>query len=130
MKTSLICAVLLAAPWAVSTPSAFAAERSAACDAKRATIEGQLSEARSRGQRSEIAGLERALSANKARCTDASLAKERDAHIRDARRKVASREKSLAEAERKGDPQKIAARRSKLDEARSELTEAEKPIAQ
>jgi hypothetical protein len=126
MKASLLCALLLAA----FTPLTFAAERSAACEAKRATIAAQISEAKSRGRSQEIAGLERALAANKARCTDSSLAKEREAHIRDAKKKVASREKSLAEAERKGDAEKIAARQAKLDEARSALTVAERPIGQ
>lgn len=124
MKTVVLSAALLLA----STSLAFAAPPSPACEAKRASIEKQIDEASARGRNQEVAGLKRALAANKARCTDASLAKERDADIRDAQRKVASREKSLAEAERKGDAKKIATRKAKLEEARKGLAEAEKPI--
>ncbi|WP_349744119.1 DUF1090 domain-containing protein [Roseateles cavernae] len=111
-----------------SAAPAFAADRSPACEAKRAAIETQITQAQARGRSQEVAGLNRALAANKARCTDASLAKERETRIRAAERKVAEREKSLREAEHKGDAKKIASRKTKLDEARHELTEAEKPV--
>lgn len=124
MKSIVLGAVFLLA----STSSSFAAERSPACEAKRADIEAQLSQAKSSGRSHEVAGLNKALAANQARCTDASLAKERDARIRDAQRKVKAREKSLAEAERKGDAEKIAARQAKLEQARGDLADAEKPI--
>ncbi|WP_353235222.1 DUF1090 domain-containing protein [Diaphorobacter ruginosibacter] len=107
---------------------AFAAERSAACEAKRSHIESQISHATAHGRSREVAGLKRALAANKAHYTDASLAKERDARIRDAQRKVAEREKGLAQAEHKGDAGKIAARKAKLEQARNDLIEAQKPI--
>jgi hypothetical protein len=124
-STALSIALLLA-----STSLALAAERSPACEAKRANIEKQIAEATSRGRSQEVAGLKRALAANKAECTDASLAKEREERIQEAQKEVAEREKDLAEAERKGDAKKIAKRKTKLDEARSELTEAEKPVGQ
>lgn len=124
MKSFVCCAALLLV---VATPT-LAANRSPACEAKRASIEAQISQATSKGRTQEIAGLKKALAANKANCTDASLAKERNTRIQYAQAKVASREKSLDEAERKGDAKKIATRKAKLDEARKELTEAEKPI--
>lgn len=107
-----------------------AAELSPACAAKRTEIETQIAQAESHGRSREVAGLKKALAANKAHCSDASLTREREAKIRDARKKLAEREKSLAEAERKGDQKKIAARTAKLDEARRELAEAEKPVGQ
>ena len=126
LKKTLVGVALLIA----STSPAFATERSPACEAKQASIEIQIEEATSRGRSQEVAGLKRALAANKAHCTDASLSTERDARIQDAQRKVVAREKSLAEAERKGNPKKIASRRTKLEEARADLIEAEQPIGQ
>lgn len=126
MRASLICAMLLT----LSAAPGFAAERSPACEAKRAAIETQISEATTRGRSQEIAGLKKALAANKARCTDASLAKERDGKILTAQKKLAAREKSLAEAQSKGDAKKIADRQAKLDAARRDLAEAEKPVGQ
>ncbi len=58
------------------------------------------------------------------------LAREREKDISQARRKVAERERSLADAKRKGDAKKIADREAKFETARRELTRAEKPIAQ
>lgn len=66
--------------------------------------------------------------ANQAHCSDASLAAERERDIQKATKKVAKREKDLAEAQRKGDPDKIAQRQRRLDEARQALTEAQKPL--
>lgn len=127
MKNILLSVAILIAS---SSQPALAAQPSPACDAKRSAIENQIAAATARGQKAEIAGLKRALAANKAQCTDESLAKERDLKIREAQKKVASREKSLAEAERKGNAKKIAARKEKLEEARHKLTEAEQPIGQ
>ena len=124
MKKFLLCASLLAA----SAGSALASTASPACVAKRTSIEAQIAEATAQGHKSRLNGLNTALRANKANCTDASLAKERDRDIKAAQKKVTSREKDLAKAEKKGDAQKIASRRAKLDEARADLARAEKPI--
>ena len=124
MKTTLLFAFVIglyAAP-------ALAAKPSPACDAKQARIESEMAEATAQGHTRQVAGLKKALRANKTHCTDASLAKERDANIREATRKVTEREKGLAEAEKKGDAKKMAARKAKLDEARRDLTEAQKPL--
>ncbi len=107
---------------------AFAEEPSPACQAKRRNIEAQLANATEHGRKQEAAGLKRALRANQVHCTEATLEKDRNADIRQAQKKVAEREKSLREAEQKGDPKKRAERQAKLDEARRELAEAEQPI--
>lgn len=105
-----------------------AQQPSAACEAQRVRIEAQIERAKAEGNRKELAGLQKALSANKANCSDASLAAERQRDIQKATKKVADREKDLAEAKRKGDPDKIAKRQGKLDQARQALAEAEKPL--
>lgn len=114
--------------WAAVSSPALAAQGGPACAAKRADIEAQIGAAQARGNRQELAGLKRALKANQSRCSDAGLARERDARIREAQREVAQRETELAQEEKKGDAQKIAKRSAKLDEARAELAEASKPL--
>lgn len=126
MKALVLCVGLLT----LSTLPAFAAEASPACAAKRANIESQISEARARGHAQALKGLQRALKAHIAHCSDASLAEEREAKIAKAQRELAARESDLREAERKGDAKKMASRKAKLDEARRELAEAQKPLMQ
>ena len=121
--------VLFAFALAGHTAPSISAERSPACEAKRASIEAQISQAKSAGRTRQLAGLRKALQANKAHCTDELLAQQRDAEIREARQEVAEREEDLREAEEKGDARKISSRRAKLDEARRDLAEAEKPLA-
>jgi hypothetical protein len=125
MKALVFCAVSALAAWTAPT---LAADASPACAAKRAQIEAQISEATAQGNKQQVAGLQKALKANKANCSDASLAAERDKQIKAAQKKVASREKSLREAEQKGDAKKIADRKAKLEAAKAELVEAEKPL--
>lgn len=123
MKRAIVCSVVLA----LFSSVAVAAQPSAACAAKRAEIESELAEATAHGRKHEAAGLQKALKANRANCTDASLARERDRDIKQARKKVAEREHSLAQARRKGDAQKIADREAKLEAARQALARAERP---
>lgn len=120
--------VLFTSILAIYAEAAFAAEPSPACEAKRANIEAQISEATARGRTRELAGLKQALKNNKAHCTDQSLANEREAQIRKAQREVEERERDLREAQAKGDVKKIATRKAKLEEARTDLAEAAKPL--
>lgn len=93
------------------------------CDAKRSAIENQLKIAREHGNAAQAAGLEEALR-GMANCTDASLRKEREQKVLDARHEVAQREKDLKKAEKKGDAEKINKRKDKLAESRKELQDA------
>lgn len=124
---SIVAFCCAAALLAFAAPT-FAEEPSPACQAKRRNIEAQLANAIEHGRKQEAAGLKKALRANQAYCTEASLEKARSADIRQARKKVSEHEKGLREAEQKGDPKKLAERQAKLEEARRELTEAEQPI--
>lgn len=126
MRTLVLCTFILT----VYAAPALAAEPSPACAAKRANIESQISEATARGRTQEVAGLKKALRANTAHCTDKSLASEREKQIQQVQRKVEAREKNLLEAEHKGDAKKIENRKAKLEEARNDLIEAEKPLLQ
>ncbi len=123
MKRLIVCGALFAA---FTGPAL--ADPSPACVAKRTYIENQIAEARANNRTEQVEGLQRALKANKANCTDESLAKERDEDIREAQQEVAERERDLAEAKRDGDADKITKRQEKLNEARAELEEAKKPI--
>ena len=114
----------------LAASSTFAADASPACAAKRANIESHISEAQARGRSQELRGLQRALKANQANCTDASLARERAQQIAKAERELAERQSDLQEAERTGDAKKIASRQAKLDEARRALAYAQQPVTQ
>lgn len=105
-----------------------AAEPSPACLAKRAEIEQRLAQTQSQGR--ELKGLKRALQANRAHCTNASLEAERSQAIAEASKKVAERQRELDEAQHKGDQDKISKRRAKVEEARLKLSEAERPLRQ
>jgi hypothetical protein len=114
---------------AVWVAPAWAAGFGPACAAKQASIEAQIAAAQARGNRQELAGLNRALKATKAHCTDVDLERARDSRIRKAQRELAEREADLAEARGSGDQDKIAKRSAKVDDARRKLAEAEKPLA-
>lgn len=94
------------------------------CAAKRSAIENQLKIARDNNNSGQVAGLEKALQENTEHCTDASLRKEREQKVLDARHEVAQRTKDLDKAMKKGDPERINKRKEKLAEAKKELQEA------
>ena len=123
MKQFFIASLL-----ALAATPLLAAEPSAACAAKVARIEFEVGQAQAQGRQHQIAGLQRALRATQSNCTDASLAAERESDIKKATKKVAEREQKLAKAQAKGDAQKIASQQADLDEARSELVNAQKPL--
>jgi hypothetical protein len=125
MKTRFLLILMAVA----STPT-LASEAAPLCAAKRARIEMQIQEAQAAGRTRELSGLNRALAANKSRCSDAALTKERDARIKKALTKVEAREKSLAQAAREGNLRGMQDRRNKLDQANRELAEAERGIGQ
>lgn len=99
-----------------------------ACAAKITRIELEVGQAQAQGRQHQIAGLQKALRATQSHCTDASLAAERESDIQKATKKVAEREQKLAKAQAKGDTQKIARQQADLDEARSALVNAQKPL--
>jgi ribosomal protein S8E len=106
--------------------NAIGAEPGSGCAAKQAEIEANIAAATARGNNHQVAGLNKALRATKANCTEDSLKKEKDARIRKAQKEVAERERDLAKAQRSGDDEKIRKRQAKVEEARRELAEAEK----
>ena len=94
------------------------------CAAKKHEISQQLEQARAHGNSSQVAGLEKALSEVDAHCTDASLKKERENKVLEAKHEVSKRQADLDKAMKKGDPEKIDKRKNKLAESRKELQEA------
>ena len=121
MKQLFIASLLV-----LATTPLLAAEP--ACVAKRTRIESEISQAQAQGRQHQLAGLQTALRANRANCTDAMLATERDREIKKATKKVAEREQKLAKAQAKGNSRKIASQQADLDEARSDLAQAQKPL--
>lgn len=122
MKSRLVIATL----FALHLCPSMAAEPGPGCAAKQAEIEASIAAATERGNKQELAGLNKALRATKANCTEASLKKQKEARVRKAQQALAQREQDLAQAEKTGDGKKIEKRRAKAEEARRELDAAEK----
>ena len=94
------------------------------CAAKRQAISAQIEQARTHGNSEQQAGLEKALSEVTAHCTDASLRKERENKVLDAKHEVSRRQSDLDKAMKKGDADKINKRKDKLAQSRKELQDA------
>ncbi|MBD0704758.1 DUF1090 domain-containing protein [Pseudomonas sp. Fig-3] len=94
------------------------------CAAKRQGIINQIELAKSRDNKDQQAGLETALSQVTTHCTDASLRKERENKVLEAKHEVNQRQADLDKAMKKGDAQRINKRKDKLAASRKELQEA------
>ena len=94
------------------------------CAAKKQGIINQIEQAKSHGNADQQAGLEKALSEVTEHCTDASLKKERENRVLDAKHEVSKRQADLDKAMKKGDADKINKRKDKLAESRKELQDA------
>jgi hypothetical protein len=94
------------------------------CAAKRQGIINQIELAKSRDNKDQQAGLETALSQVTTHCTDASLRKERENKVLEAKHEVSQRQADLDKAMKKGDAQRINKRKDKLAASRKELQEA------
>ncbi|PQZ94048.1 MULTISPECIES: DUF1090 domain-containing protein [Pseudomonas] len=100
------------------------------CAAKRQAISLQIEQAKAHGNSAQQAGLEKALSEVTTHCTDASLKKERENKVLDAKHEVSRRQADLDKAMKKGDAEKINKRKDKLAESRKELQEAVEELDQ
>ncbi|WP_219269787.1 DUF1090 domain-containing protein [Pseudomonas sp. Xaverov 259] len=94
------------------------------CAAKSQAISAQIEQAKAHGNSAQQAGLETALSEVTAHCTDASLRKERENKVLDAKHEVSRRQADLDKAMKKGDADKINKRKDKLAQSRKELQDA------
>ena len=100
------------------------------CAAKRQAISSQIEQAKAHGNSAQQAGLEKALAEVTANCTDASLKKERENKVLDAKHDVSRRQADLDKAMKKGDPDKINKRKEKLADSRKELQDAVEELDQ
>jgi len=100
------------------------------CAAKRQAISTQIEQAKAHGNSAQQAGLEKALSEVTANCTDASLRKERENKVLDAKHEVSRRQADLDKAMKKGDADKINKRKDKLAQSRKELQDAVEELDQ
>lgn len=100
------------------------------CAAKRQAISSQIEQAKAHGNSAQQAGLEKALAEVTTHCTDASLKKERENKVLDAKHEVSRRQADLDKAMKKGDPDKINKRKEKLAESRKELQDAVEELDQ
>ena len=100
------------------------------CAAKRQAISTQIDQAKAHRNSEQQAGLEKALSEVTANCTDASLRKERENKVLDAKHEVSRRQADLDKAMKKGDADKINKRKDKLAQSRKDLQEAVEELDQ
>lgn len=121
--SSAVCAVSAAAVPALAADSN-------PCLQKRAAILEQIDQAQQRGNQRRVAGLNKALREQEANCTPESLRQAHEQDLADAREEVAERERALQQARSDGkDARKIARLQAKLQEARDDLAQAEKSLA-
>ncbi|SEF23070.1 DUF1090 domain-containing protein [Variovorax sp. NFACC27] len=113
----LAASAALASTWTAAQP----APAPTTCEAKREAIGRDIEEAKARGQKQRLRGLEKALAEVRRNCTEAKLAAEHQRRIRDQEREVAKRERDLRDARRNGGADKVARREDKLREAQAEL---------
>ncbi|GAB7530900.1 DUF1090 domain-containing protein [Pseudomonas sp. 3A(2025)] len=95
------------------------------CLLKSQEISSKIQQAKAEGNKRQQAGLEKALSETNANCSEASLVKQREQKVLDAKREVSRRQTDLNQAMTKGDPEKINKRKDKLAESRKELLDAQ-----
>lgn len=100
------------------------------CAAKRQDIATQLEHAKAQGDSEQQAGLETALQEVTAHCTEASLKKQRENRVLDAKHEVSRRRADLDKAMSQGDSDKINKRKDKLAESRKELHKALRALDQ
>ncbi|RMP62731.1 hypothetical protein ALQ18_03281 [Pseudomonas marginalis pv. marginalis] len=100
------------------------------CAAKRQAISAQIEQAKAHNNSEQQAGLEKALSEVTANCTDASLRKERENKVLDAKHDVSRRQADLDKAMKKGDADRINKRKDKLAQARKDLQDAVEELDQ
>jgi DNA repair exonuclease SbcCD ATPase subunit len=117
----LTCCSLLATQLLAAQP----APEASGCLAKSQEISRNIEEAKTAGDKRQQAGLEKALSEANANCTEASLLKEHEQKVLEAKREVKKREADLSKAMAKGDPERINKRKDKLAESRKELQDAQ-----
>jgi Protein of unknown function (DUF1090) len=92
------------------------------CDAKRNSVEREITYAQAHGNAKRVDGLETALAQMNANCTDAMLRSDAQRKVTQAQKKLSERERDLQEAKAEGKgAKKIAERQRKVDEAHTEL---------
>lgn len=101
--------VMLALCGVMATPlmAAEEAPQLTGCAAKRQSISNQIEQARAHANAGQQAGLEKALSEATEHCNDASLKKERENKVLDAKHEVSRRQADLDKAMKQGDAEKI-----------------------
>ncbi|MEA3113077.1 MAG: hypothetical protein QOG58_2876 [Caballeronia sp.] len=96
------------------------------CDAKRASLEREITYAQAHGNGRRVDGLETALGRLNANCTDDVLRSASQRKVDAAQKKLAQREHDLEEARTQGkSSKKIAERQRKVDEAHADLERAQ-----
>ncbi|WP_176701070.1 DUF1090 domain-containing protein [Gilliamella sp. Bif1-4] len=100
------------------------------CFSKKQRIEKQIDYSKKNGNFYRIQGLEKALHDINTYCNDDDLEAKYKQKMIEKTKKVTEKEQDLAKALSKGDPQKIAKQKLKLNNAQKELSEAKTKLAE
>jgi DNA-binding NarL/FixJ family response regulator len=101
------------------------------CDAKRTSMEREISYAQAHGNAKRVDGLETALAQLNATCTDAVLRSDAQRKVAAAEKKLSERQRELQQAKADGkSAKKIAERQHKVDEAHAELEKVQTEATQ
>lgn len=121
MRKSLSLIAMAAAALVFVPHAALAQPAPGTCEFKKADIARDIEEAKAKGQKSRVRGLEKALRETQANCSDAKLQKAHHASILRQEKKVAERQRDLDQARAQGKADKIASREAKLAEEQAQL---------
>lgn len=102
-----------------------ASQAASLCQQKEQEILREIGYAEKHDNQNRVKGLKKALSEQRANCSDAKLHADHQEKIARQKAEISEREGELAEAKQNGDADKIAKREHKLNEARAELKELE-----
>lgn len=99
------------------------------CDRKFCEIENKLNIAQKKGNKHQVAGLEKALQEAKRHCTDEGLREDLIEDIQDAKEDLAEYEADLREAEEDGDMDDRRKYRQKIKEEKAEIQQLENELS-
>ncbi|MFS1539942.1 MAG: DUF1090 domain-containing protein [Candidatus Phlomobacter fragariae] len=106
----------------------FATQQINLCEIKKQKLQTEIEYAKKYGNQHRINGLEKALKNLQHDCTSKSVYQKNKNEVEKKRLKVKEREVDLKAAQAKGDKNKISKQQQKLQQAKTELHQAEKAL--
>ncbi|WGL98238.1 MULTISPECIES: DUF1090 domain-containing protein [Arsenophonus] len=112
----------------LSSYSVFASQQINLCEIKKQKLQTEIEYAKKQGNQHRLDGLEKALKNLQQNCTSESVYQKNKNEVEKKRLKVKEREVDLKAAQAKGDKNKISKQQQKLQQAKTELRQAEETL--